>query len=54
MKDALKRIKRQKNLMVGGTITLLVVAMAVFAPWLAPYDPVDHADLVHSEEPPNR
>ena len=54
MRDALKRVKRQKNLMVGGAITLLVVAMAVFAPWLAPYDPVDHADLMHSEEPPNR
>ncbi len=54
MREALKKVKRQKNLMVGGTITLLVVAMAVFAPWLAPYDPVDHADLMHSEEPPNR
>jgi peptide/nickel transport system permease protein len=54
VRDALKRVKRQKNLMVGGAITLLVVAMAVFAPWLAPYDPIDHADLRHSEEPPNR
>jgi ABC-type amino acid transport system permease subunit len=54
MRDALKKIKRQKNLMVGGSITLLVAAMAVFAPWLAPYDPIEHADLMHSEEPPNR
>ena len=54
MRDALKKIKRQKNLMVGGSLTLLVAAMAVFAPWLAPYDPIDHADLMHSEEPPNR
>jgi len=54
MRDALKKIKRQKNLMVGGSLTLLVAAIAVFAPWLAPYDPIDHADLMHSEEPPNR
>ncbi len=54
MRDSLKRMKRQKNLVVGGAITLLVTAMALFAPWLAPYDPVDHADLMHSEEPPNR
>jgi len=38
---------------VGGTITLVVVAMAVFAPWLSPYHPIDHADLMHSEEPPS-
>ena len=54
MKDSLKKIRRQKNLMVGGAITLIVAAMALFAPWLAPYDPIDHADLLHSEEPPNR
>ncbi|MFI5341610.1 MAG: ABC transporter permease [Candidatus Methylomirabilales bacterium] len=40
--------------MVGGTITLIIVLMAIFAPWLAPYHPVDHADLLHSEEAPNR
>lgn len=40
--------------MAGGGITLLVVIMAVFAPWLSPYHPVDHADLMHSEEPPSR
>ena len=40
--------------MVGGAIALLVVGMAVFAPWLAPYHPVDDADLMHAEEPPSR
>ena len=54
MKEAFKKIRRQKNLMVGGIIALLVVAMAVFSPWLAPFHPIDHADLMHSEEPPNR
>jgi peptide/nickel transport system permease protein len=29
------------------------MTMAVFAPWLSPYHPIDHADLMHSEEPPN-
>jgi peptide/nickel transport system permease protein len=49
-----KKSRRQKNLMVGGVITLLFVVMAVFAPWLAPFHPIDDADLMHSEEPPNR
>jgi peptide/nickel transport system permease protein len=49
-----KKARRQKNLMVGGIITLLFVAMAIFAPWLAPFHPIDDADLMHSEEPPNR
>jgi len=40
--------------MVGGVITLLFVVMAIFAPWLAPFHPIDDADLMHSEEPPNR
>jgi peptide/nickel transport system permease protein len=48
-----KKARRQKNLMVGGIITLLFVGMAIFAPWLAPFDPILHADLMHSEEPPN-
>ena len=54
MNDFFKKARRQKNLMVGGIITLVVVAMAVFAPWLSPYHPIDHADLMHSEEPPSR
>ncbi|HWU40314.1 MAG TPA: ABC transporter permease, partial [Candidatus Acidoferrum sp.] len=39
---------------IGSLITLLIAVMAIFAPLLAPYHPVDHADLLHSEEPPNR
>lgn len=53
MNEFFKKARRQKNLMVGGIITLLFVVMAVFAPWLAPFHPIDHADLMHSEEPPN-
>ena len=29
-----------------------MIAMALFAPWLAPYHPIDDADLLYSEEPP--
>jgi len=52
--ELFKKARRQKNLMVGGVITLLFVVMAIFAPWLAPFHPIDDADLMHSEEPPNR
>ena len=54
MTGAVRTLKRQKNLMIGGAITLLIVLMAVFAPLLAPYDPIDQADLLHAEESPNR
>ncbi len=54
MTDALRTLKRQKNLMLGGAVTLVIVLMAVFAPLLAPYDPIDQADLLHAEESPNR
>jgi len=54
MNGALRTLKRQKNLMIGGAVTLVIVLMAVFAPLLAPYDPITQADLLRSEEPPSR
>jgi peptide/nickel transport system permease protein len=54
MKGTPRILKVRKNLAVGGVITLVIVLMAIFAPWLAPYHPIDHADLLHSEEAPNR
>jgi peptide/nickel transport system permease protein len=54
MTAALRTLKRQKNLMIGGTITLVIVLMAIFAPLLSPYDPITQADLLHAEEPPSR
>jgi len=54
MTGAVRTLKRQKNLMIGGAITLTIVLMAVFAPLLAPYDPINQADLLHAEESPNR
>ena len=52
MSDTIKKLKRQPNLVVGGFITLLVVIMALFAGLISPYHPVDDADLMNSEEPP--
>lgn len=54
MNGALRTLKRQKNLMIGGAVTLVIVLMALFAPLLAPYDPITQADLLHSEEPPSQ
>jgi peptide/nickel transport system permease protein len=48
------KVLRQTNLVVGGVITLLVITVAIFAPVLAPYHPVDDADLMVSEEPPGK
>ncbi|WDP90437.1 MAG: ABC transporter permease [Desulfobacter sp.] len=45
--------KKRINLALGGLIVLFFVAMAVFAPVLAPYHPVDDADLMVAEEPPS-
>jgi len=53
VKEFVKKARRQKNLIVGGVITLVVLTMAIFAPWLAPYHPIDHADLMEAEKPPS-
>lgn len=52
MNDTIRKLKNQPSLVVGGLVTLLVIIMAVFAPLLSPYHPVDDADLMNSEEPP--
>ncbi len=54
MSDCLRVLRRRKNLVIGGGITLAIILMAVCAPLLAPYDPITHADLMHAEEAPNR
>jgi peptide/nickel transport system permease protein len=52
MNIATKKLLRQTNLIMGGIITLFVIVVAVFASFLAPYHPIDDADLMLSEEPP--
>lgn len=54
MKDTIAKILRRKNLVVGIIITLAVVFMAIFAPLIAPYHPINDADLMVAEEPPSK
>jgi peptide/nickel transport system permease protein len=37
--DAFKRLRRNPAAIVGALLVLAFIAVAVFAPWLAPYDP---------------
>lgn len=39
--DALKRLKKNKFAMVSLFILIVLILMAVFAPWIAPYDPAE-------------
>jgi peptide/nickel transport system permease protein len=41
------------NLIIGGTLTVLVIVGGIFAPWLTHFDPVLDADLMSSEMPPD-
>ncbi len=38
-KRPLKRLFRSSGTMIGGSVLLVMIAIAVFAPWLAPHDP---------------
>jgi peptide/nickel transport system permease protein len=53
MSGTFRIIRARKNLVMGGVISLCITIMAIFAPWLAPYDPIQDADLLRSEEPPS-
>ncbi|WP_028032737.1 ABC transporter permease [Chelativorans sp. J32] len=41
------------NLVLGGTLCLIVIVAAVLAPWLTPLSPVMDADLMNAELPPS-
>ena len=47
----LKRVLRHKGLMIGTTLLLLIVLLALFAPLIAPYDPYAQ-DLMTRMVPP--
>src|SRR6266478_6509052 len=51
LRAALRELARQPRVWVGGMILLLAMALAVFAPWTAPHDPLDQ-DLLHMLAPP--
>ncbi|MBV7486093.1 ABC transporter permease [Bordetella sp. BOR01] len=46
-----RRLRHNKALLVGGTILLLIVLVALLAPWLSPHDPY-FQDLTHRTAPP--
>jgi peptide/nickel transport system permease protein len=45
------RLLRQPRVMIGGGIVLVVMLAAIFAPWVAPHDPLEQ-DLLHMLAPP--
>ncbi len=51
-KDALRRLLRNKLAIAGMVILVAFLLSALFAPWLAPYDPIKQ-ELVRRREPPS-
>jgi peptide/nickel transport system permease protein len=51
-RDALRRLFRNKLAIIGMVILGLFVFCALFAPWIAPYDPIDQ-DVTRRREPPS-
>jgi peptide/nickel transport system permease protein len=49
--DALRRMRRSPAAIIGGTIIVFFVLVAIFAPFLAPYDPT-RGNLADSYLPP--
>jgi len=49
----MKKALKNKGVLVGGSIVLFFIILAIFAPIIAPYDPQD-ADLMRSLEPPQK
>ena len=52
IKTMYKRLKRRKTALVGGGIILFYLLLALFAPIIAPYDPLA-IDLARISEPPS-
>ncbi|MCU0539815.1 MAG: ABC transporter permease [Desulfobacterales bacterium] len=53
MTPGLRKLLQRTNLLVGGAISLAVVLTALLAPWIAPYHPIDDANLLYADEPPS-
>ncbi len=51
MRDFIKQYKKNKSAVLGFFIVVLLIFMAIFAPWIAPHLPADQ-DLVHRLTPP--
>lgn len=50
-RSALRQLALQPRVWVGGGILLVVLLLALLAPWVAPHDPLDQ-DLLHMLSPP--
>jgi peptide/nickel transport system permease protein len=50
-KRALGKARSNPTTLVGALICLLILAGAVFAPWISPYDPADQ-DIINRLQPP--
>jgi len=50
---AFRRLKKNKLAMIGLGIVLTLILVAIFAPWIAPYDPTE-PDLTSSLAPPSK
>ncbi len=51
--DAWRRLRRNKLAVIGMVILGIFLFCAIFAPWVAPYDPLEQ-NLVRRREPPSR
>ncbi|MEC9488695.1 MAG: oligopeptide ABC transporter permease [Halanaerobium sp.] len=49
---AWKRFKKNKLALLGLFIILIMALMAIFAPWISPYDP-NETDILNTKEPPS-
>lgn len=49
--DLLRRVLDSRNTLIGGTIVLSVILVALFAPWIAPYDPTE-VDILNNWRAP--
>ncbi len=47
-----RRARNLRNLAIGGSVIVVLVGVAIFAPWIAPFDPVRDADLNNYLHPP--
>lgn len=45
-------LRRNPRILIGGTLVVLLIGMALLAPWLAPYDPT-LVDVARALEPPS-
>src|SRR5512136_1007488 len=48
-----RTFKKNKTALIGTVVALFVVLVAIAAPWISPYDPLDQ-DIAHRLRPPDR